>query len=379
MTTRRRSSGEGTVYYDETAERWVGQIDAGRTDTGKRRRRKVSGRTRKEAVDKLRDLRKQMEAGDRAPATMTVGDLLDEWSAAVITTMTPNTAQQYRWSLGHLRAGLGHHRLVDLRAHHVEQVLRAKADSGMGHSSVSRLRSNLARVLRWAERRDLVARNHAELADLPETRPPKEGRSLTVDELGRLLNAARGRRTEALWIVLAGAGLRPGEALGLQWRDLDLDAGIVHVRQALKPRQGGPVLGPLKTGRSRRSLAVPPAVVAALRAHRTRWTSERLAGLWPTEWVDLVFVTELGNPLNMSNVREDLNTVAKVADVGHVRPYDLRHTCASLLADAGVPLERVADYLGHDGTRMARTVYIHALTPTVEVPPSALGAALGDR
>lgn len=364
MSGRRRAAGEGAIYCDEKTNRWVGQLDAGRTDTGKRRRLKVTGRTRSEAADKLRVRRAALEVGDRALATMTVGDLLDEWEAAVVPTMTPNTAEQYRWSLRHLRPALGHHRLTELRAHHVEQFLKAKADGGgLNRTSLTRLRSNFGRMLRWAQRRDQVSRTVAELAEVPPAAPPRSGRSLDRDELRQMLDAARGRRLEAFWTVLAGVGLRPGEALGLRWVDVDLDSGIVHVRQALKWRENTPILGDLKTGRSRRSLGVPAPVVTALWAHRTRQAQERLALRWPAEWADLVFVSEAGTPLLMSNIRRELDKFTATASIGRLRPYDLRHTCASLLADAGVPVERIADFLGHDGIRMARTVYVHALAP----------------
>lgn len=388
MTTRaRRPKGEGGIYFDEAADRWVGQFDAGRTDSGKRRRVKVTGKTRAEVADKMKARRRALDDGHQAPVTMTVADLLDEWVASVLPTMTTNTAAQYRWAVALLREGLGSHRLGDLRAHHVERFLRTqasrKADDGqtaaLNRTSVSRLRSALGRVLRWGQRRDLVARNVAELAELPAARPPSEGRSLTADELGRVLDAARGTRLEAVWTVLSGAGLRPGEALGLSWSDVDLDAGLVHVRRALKWSNGTPLLGDLKTARARRSLGVPPQVVAALRAHRARQLEERLALRWPAEWGDLVFLTNDGTPVDASNLRRELATLAKAADVGHLRPYDLRHTCASLLADAGVPLERIADFLGHDGIRMARTIYVHALSPTVDVGVAPLGAALGSR
>ncbi|HEU5151118.1 MAG TPA: site-specific integrase [Iamia sp.] len=386
MTTRRRSSGEGTVYRDEATGRWVGQMDAGRTDTGKRRRVKVTGASRKEVIDKLRARRTAMEAGDQALATATLATLLDEWEAAVVSTMTPNNAEHARWALKHLRRGLGHHRLLDLRVTHVETFLRARAAGGLNRTSVGRLRAVLGRVLRWGQRRELVARNVAELAELPPAAPPKEGRSLTVDELRALLDAAKGTRLEAVWVVLGGVGLRPGEALGLTWSDVDLKAGIVHVRRGLKwPEGGAPHLGDLKTARSRRSIALPAPVVSAFKAHRARWLEARMA-LGATDWTHqdrddggLIFTTEAGTPIEATNLRRDLAAIATKAGVGHLRPYDLRHTAASLMAAAGLRLEQVADVLGHDGITMARHVYVHALAPTVDAAVAPLGEALGER
>ncbi len=121
-------------------------------------------------------------------------------------------------------------------------------------------------------------------------------------------------------------------------------------------------------GRSRRSLGAPAPVIDALRRHADRQADEiaLLGARWPAEWSGLVFTSEAGTPVDPANVRRELRTVAAAADLGHLRPYDLRHSAASLLAASGVPLEHVADVLGHDGLRMARLVYVHALQPSVD-------------
>lgn len=384
-----RARGEGTLSYDKSADRWRGIIDLGTDGYGKRRRVKVTGRTKSEAAAKLAARRADIEAGNRAPVTMTVADLIDEWLAAVTPSMTPQTEQFARWTSDHARYHLGAKRLTELRAADVDKALAkiAEGEKGKGNrparpalnrTSVGRVRGTLARVLRWGQRRDLVAKNAAELAEMPKAKPKNEGRSLTADELDRLLAQFNGHRLEAFWRTLAGCGLRPAEALGLRWSDVDLDNGVVHVTQALVWRDGAPVVAPLKTARSKRSLGAPAPVIAALKAHRKTQAAERLALRWPTEWQDLVFLSEDGTPLDRSNVRRMLNAAAKTAKVGHVRIYDLRHTCASLMADAGVRLEDIADYLGHEGTNMARSTYVHRLTDVVDAAVIPLGKAMGE-
>lgn len=108
--------------------------------------------------------------------------------------------------------------------------------------------------------------------------------------------------------------------------------------------------------------------MAALRAHRCRQVELRLilGPTWPAEWSELVFATEAGTPIDPANARRKLRGVATAAGLAGLRPYDLRHSAASLLAAAGVPLEHVADVLGHDGLRMSRLVYVHALAPSVD-------------
>jgi integrase len=97
----------------------------------------------------------------------------------------------------------------------------------------------------------------------------------------------------------------------------------------------------------------------------------------PNRWHDLVCVSEAGTPIVRANLRRAFDTVAKAAKAGRVRPYDARHTACSLLCDAGVPLEHVADVLGHESTRMASQVYRHAIAPSITAGVAAMGRLLG--
>jgi integrase len=383
MATRRRANGEGAIYWNEARQRHEGLLDLGRGPDGRRRRRKVTGRDRAEVARRLSELRQQLATGQPVGGgSLTVGELLERWVTEVAPgRVEPSTVASYRWAVGHLVEGLGAHRLVRLTPEDVEAFLAVKADA-LGRASLVRLRAVLGQAIRWAEKRGHVARNVAALADLPVgARPTTAGRATTVDEAHRLLEVIAGHRHEALWLLQLTAGLRPGEAAGLRWPDVDLVDGLVHVRSSLRWTDGRPHLAEPKTPRSRRSLVLAPAAVAALRAHRTRQSTERLAAgpRWSTEWPDLVFTAELGTPLDPANLRRALARVTQRAGLDGLRPYDLRHSAASLLAAAGVPLERVADVLGHDGLRMARLVYVHALSPSIDAAAGPMQALLDGR
>jgi integrase len=161
-------------------------------------------------------------------------------------------------------------------------------------------------------------------------------------------------------------GLRPGELCGLAWEDVDLDAAVLHVRRSLKLEAGRLRLGERKTRRSYRALDLPGPVVEALRAHRVRQVGEWLrAG---RAWIDsgLGFTTSVGTPVDPANLRRWFAALTEGAGLGRWTPKELRHSAASLLSAAGVPLELIADVLGHDGTRMTGAVYRHAVRPSVK-------------
>jgi integrase len=192
-------------------------------------------------------------------------------------------------------------------------------------------------------------------------------RALRPEEARRFLDAARHGPHEALLITGICTGLRPGELTALSWDDLDLTAGTATVRKAWKGREEHRHLGEPKTASSRRTVGLPPIAIEALQRHlehqRTIWLDQDR----PQQWADLVFVSRAGTPIHPANRRRIVRDVAREAGIGHLAPYDLRHTAASLLSDAGVPNQELADLLGHTTTRMVEVHYRHRLTDSVDV------------
>lgn len=115
----------------------------------------------------------------------------------------------------------------------------------------------------------VVPRNVATLVDLPRTRR-FEAPVVTPDAARAVLAAVAGDRIGPAVMVTLATGMRRGEALGLRWSDVDLDAGQLTIRQTLQRAGKRPVFAEPKTSRSRRSIALPDAAVVALRAQRTR-------------------------------------------------------------------------------------------------------------
>ncbi len=173
--------------------------------------------------------------------------------------------------------------------------------------------------------------------------------------------AIRGDRLEALYTVALAIGLRPGEALGLRWQDVDLVSGVLRVQVALQRIKGKLELDELKTHRSRRSLALPQFTNMALKAHRAHQEEERQNAGDRWEERDLVFCTRLGRPLLQRNVIRSFRRTLKYAGLTHRRFYDLRHTCASLLLVQGVHPRVVMEILGHSQISLTMNTYSHVV------------------
>jgi integrase len=310
---------------------------------------------------------------DPAGAKVTVGEWLQHWLITVVDGRvdSDNTRSNYAQIVRvHIEPALGAIKLDRLTAERVDQFLATKAEAGLARTHVSRMRTILADALRHAERRGLVARNAGALAVMPRTKPAAERRSLTPDEARALLQAAKGERLEGMVVVGLTVGLRPGELTGLLAADIELDAKppTITVSGAMKRGPDGRVKrGQVKRSKDgRRTIALPPTAVEALKAHRKRQLGERLAA--GAEWKEcgLVFPSQVGTPLDPSRVRRTFTRITKQAGITDATyPYLLRHTAVSLLLDGGASIEEVADLLGDDPRTLYR-YYRHKVRPVAD-------------
>lgn len=366
---RRRDNGSGSISYDKDARCWIGIVDLGVDPSGKRRRTKVRGTSRADARAKLDELVTQRALGiDLSQRATNFTDLVRMWlERGAPPGITDNTISNYEHMLtAHVVPTLGDYRLSELRSEHVELMLDTMADVGLAASTMRHALNLTRRVLRFGMARDLVVRN---VADPVHTRPgPKADRyGLTSKQARKLLAAAADDRLGNLVTVSLMLGLRPGEAAGLTWPEVKLKGKRPSIRVAASLRRtpmGALVLVPPKTPTSNRTLEIPPPVVDALKAQRTAQKNDReLAGsAWRNRY-DLVFTTELGTPLDPSNVRRTYSRLAHDAGLVHLHPHMLRHAAARLLSAAGVPIEDISDTLGHRSVTVTAEIYRHPIAP----------------
>ena len=218
------------------------------------------------------------------------------------------------------------------------------------------LRQGLVQALRWG----LVPRNVATLVERPKV-TRREVQPFDPDQVRILLDAITGDRLEALYTVALAVGLRRGEALGLRWQYVDLDAGTLRVCASLQRVNGKLQLQEPKTTRSRRTIALPQTVIDALRQHRARQLRERLSAGSHWQQHDLVFTTSAGKPHDPRNITRHFQKVLSGAGLPRIRFHDLRHTCASLLLVQGVHPRIVMEILGHSQISMTMDTYSHVM------------------
>jgi len=381
-TSRRRGFGENAIYFVAARNRYVGAVSLGYSANGKRLRRTVLGRTKQEVRDKLKALHAELDAGVRSSPGYTVRRAVDDWLREGLDGRSERTKRLYAGLLGPVLETVGATPLRDLTAGDVRATL-GKLTPRYSTRSLQITRNALDRAVQHAQANDLVARNVAALVKPPRGRAGRPSKSLTVEQARVLLAAAEGTRLYAYVALSLLAGIRTEEARALRWDHVVRWAGDAAEWQpvttvGLDPRPGGEDQfaiyvwrserfgGDTKTGKSRRTLALPRRGVEALREHRKRQAADQLrAGpLWQDH--GLVFASTIGTPLTANNVIRAFRSLTEKAGLGRDWvPREMRHTFVSVLSANGVPVESIALLAGHDRTTTTELVYRHEIRPAL--------------
>ena len=389
----KNANGEGSIYKRTRDGKVIGYAGALSylDESGRTKRHTVYGRTRAEVRDKLKAARDRLDAG--APvkdASRTVGEWMRQWreTTLAVSDRKESTRDLYaNLSRRHLEAGaISTTRLDRLKPSDVEALVLAKRAEtkvrdgetvrALSDSTIRQVYTVLRAGLDGAVRDGLLAANPCAKVKRPGV-ARQEAKHLPSGDVQKVLEAAKVSRYFPALVLIASTGLRKGEALGLSWERVDLEAGSLVVRATLGRIGNRLVISEPKTERSRRTVPLSPAVVALLRKHKVSQSEERLrAG---DQWQDsgLVFTTEFGGPVDPRNLLRVLEVAATQAGVEKVGVHTLRHSAATAWLEAGVHIKAVADLLGHSSVAITGDIYGHASDDTARSAVAGLSEALG--
>jgi integrase len=268
-------------------------------------------------------------------------------------------------------------KLSKLDTPNIQALYSAKLHDGLKPSSVRYIHAVLHRALSKAVELRLISHNPAASADPPKVRH-EEITPLSTDQTRAFLEAARGQKYEALYVLSLTCGLRMGESLGLKWSDIDLEAGTLRVnRQLQRIREGGGLVFSEPKNASRRTIDLPQRGLEALRTHRKDQLEEKLRAM-AYEDSGLVFATGKGTPQDAQNViNRHFKPLLKQEDLPLIRWHDLRHTCATLLLGRGVHPKLVQHLLGHASIAMTLDRYSHWIPSMGRHAADGMDEALG--
>jgi integrase len=354
---KRRGRGEGSIYRRKDGL-WVAQYTVGE------KKRYVYGRTRKDVATKLSKAIADRDSGLVYDSeNLKLANYLDRWLDAIRDTLRERTWQRHEQVTRlHLSPTIGSTKLDKLNAIQVQSLYRSKLDEGLSPRTVQIIHATLYKALKQAVKWSLVPRNVCDAVNPPRV-PKAEIKPLDAEQAKRLLKTAKETQPEfyALYVLAVTTGMRSDELLGLQWRDINLEAGTLRVNRTIF---NGKVNMP-KTVKSRRSIKLSRLAIYALKRHPRNG-----------EWV---FCTRVKTSISVHNLHNRLwRPLLKRADLPqHTRFHDLRHTCATLLLSKGVHPKIVSELLGHSSIEITLDTYSHILPSMGEQVAGAMDDVLG--
>jgi len=388
-----------TITDNETGERkriktnrvsgWQVLIDRYDSATGERKRVTVGTyRTKKEAEAAERMALKNRDEGlivDRSRES--VSDLLDRWLSTMKETVTDQTLKGYEIAARvHVKPAIGQAKVQDLKHADVQALVSSWRDDEVTTRGPKTIRAGISvlkQAFDQAKNERLVIVNPVDGVKLPAVKRRKYLKVWSPAEVARFLEVSRDDRLTPLWHLLVLEGMRRSEALGLRWSDLNWlenDRVTAHISQTAiaDNTRGGRVLltERTKTDAGARSVLLTAETVAALKRHKDAqaFTRKKAAGNWIEH--DLIVCTSLGTPVDPNHIKRNQARIMNAADVSRLTTHDLRHTAATTMLLAGVPVKMVSEKLGHASVTITMDLYSHVLPNMQQMAADAMDSAV---
>ena len=352
----RRRNGDGNTYRHKNGWRTV-ISHKGQTVTAMGRSEQESRRLAKEKIKAL-----PIYDGSLVPAAakLTTGEYLTNWiTKKHKTSIAATTYRRYASLINiHIIPAMGTIKLQAVTKNHVNALMLQMREKGQSARSQQQARAVLSAAFESAMEDDLVASNPVAKSrtitlDSPQIHP------LSLMEVQTLLTKTTGVQMQARVRMATLYAMRQGEALGLQWKDVDFTKKTVFIWQQIQKIEGAYEFVKLKSDDSIRTLEIDDETLAALKAHKIQQNMDRLA--MGDKWVDhdLVFTTTNGKPIDCKTDYRQWHRALAIAGLPIKRLHDARHTAATLLFDQGIDIEVIRRFMGHSSVLLTSKTYVH--------------------
>ena len=278
----------------------------------------------------------------------------------------------------HINPVLGEIELQKLSSSDITRMLAVMREAGQSSRSQQQARALLSVALRDAEYKGYIVVNPVTRVRNPQGKRI-EISPLSIKEVKRLLKTYSGTYLGARLHIALICGLRQGEALGLTWDAIDLEARNIKVSRQVQIVNGEQVFTDLKTEKSSRLIALTEETTAALQGHLR--LIEQLKGRAESSWVEnnLVFPDGFGNFRSPKTDYAEWKKALKLCGIATKRLHDARHTAATLMYSQGVGIETISRALGHSTSAITSKLYVHNSVEPQKVAAEVMNQLLIDR
>lgn len=358
--TRGEKYMRGSVKKDGNS--WYYVFTIGKGADGRRIQKKKRGfKTKKEAEKALAEAINAVNQGTYVePSKLLFREYLDQWFLTKQKSIGIQTSKVYKNYLqGRIIPSLGEYPLSKLTTMQLQAYVNSLSDEGLSSSTIKKIHEIIRNSLGHAVDFELLSKNPSLKVKLPKSNK-KEMIVWSEEELNKFLSKAKEVDYFIVFFLALTTGMRQGEILGLRWKDIDFEKGLINIKQTLS-HDGKEFISGAKTKSSQRAIKLSESTLKVLKQRKLTVTKDKhsLGSLYRD--FDLVACSHHGTPLNPANVGRTLNKLIKTADVPKIRFHDLRHTHATLLLSKGMNIKIISERLGHSNIKVTLDTYSHVL------------------
>lgn len=331
-------------------------------DDGSRKTIKKRGfKTKTEARNAERNARIEWDKGAYVdPSSILFGEFITEW----LNKKNDLSPESRHTNEGHLRnhiiPSLGKIKLQKINVDHIEDFILELQRKGLADGTVRKVFNLVQTCFKYAQRKELIKKNPFDL--LENGSKPKQSVP-TVDywtkEEVKQFFSKLDHRLEILFVLAIYTGMRRGEILGIQWKDIDFENNQLRIFRSSRPMQG--LVESVKTSSGYRTIAFSDFVKEKLKKHHELIQKEKELFGNDYEDNDLVICQPNGKKMAIGNFHRFWRNIIKNTEMRYIRFHDLRHTCASLLLSADIHPKVVQEQLGHSSIRVTMDKYSHMM------------------
>ena len=366
MPRSRRVKGTGTIYYNQSRDRWMAQTTITDPATGKPRKISRSAKTAKQAQALLNQLLTTDTDGTPTTTATTIHAWLD-WYAGPYTQqrlareeITEVSAQHIGVKIQRLKKVIPPKmQLADLDARAIDTIRTNIDHSPYAKATKARDIRELSTAIDVAVYKGLLETNRVALMRRPSEGARKPRTILTPAQARQLLEAVKDTPLEAWYLIAVPLGARCMEVCGLTWDRINMTTGTVTFTHQLTDRHGGLRLVPLKGRREgdQRSAPIAHWQIERLQHIHAHQQTQIESGAWPTNTLNLVCLTKTGKPVHNAMIAKDLKARTQQLGLPTITPHSFRRGAVSIMLSQGIDIATCMKIMGWRDPKVPLQIY----------------------
>lgn len=359
----------GSVKKRRNSKTWTIRYDVGRDNDGKRIQKSKGGfKTKREAENALTDILSKIQNGQFFVSSDTSYKdyLIDKWLPYSKVNVRGKTIENYEFILkSYVIPHLGSKPLNKLDVKDLE-LFYAKLQTDLGLSSTTTLNCHLVihKSLKTAMKWKIINCNIADLVDKPK-KAEVEMKVLEIDQVKLLLSALKGSSLYLIAVLGFITGMRRGELVGLRWKSVNLENGVIYVSEQLQKINGELVYTTPKSKKGKRNVIIPQNIIEILKKEKERQKNIRKILGNSYEDNDLIYCKDNGTPYDPDYITRHfarrMSSLSKKLNIPKIRFHDMRHSHVAILTKEGEKVIVISERLGHAKVSTTQEFYAHIL------------------